>query len=113
MAGKASVIQSQKKAWWQRLRTAQSGAVDTAAYLLIATIVGIGAIVGLATVRDQFVQELGDIAIALENLDQSYSFTIGSQTSSFSDMGTGPTDPDGSEPAGISLQQPASEETDN
>lgn len=45
--------------------------------LLIGSIVVIGSIVGLVTFRDQVVQELGDLAVALESLDQSYTSSIG------------------------------------
>lgn len=96
--------------WWKRLRTDESGAVNAASYLLLATIVGIGMIVGLVVVRNQIVQELGDIAVALESLDQSYSFTIGTQTVRFRDKPTDLRDPRGREPAGISVQEEAREE---
>lgn len=43
------------------------GAV-TVEYLLLVTIVGIGVIVGLATVRDAMVSELEDIANAISQI---------------------------------------------
>jgi pilus assembly protein Flp/PilA len=43
------------------------GAV-TVEYLLLVTIVGIGVIVGLATVRDAMVAELEDIAAAIAQI---------------------------------------------
>jgi len=82
----------------------------------------IGVLVGLVTLRDQVVQEVGDMATAVGNLNQSYSFsgatiTFGGSTftvagSSFADMtdlgetGTNEgsnTDPPNAAPAGIDL----------
>lgn len=59
-----------------RLWREETGATSPAALLLLVTIVVLGAIVGLATLRDQIVQEFGDVGIALESLDQSYSVVI-------------------------------------
>lgn len=58
-----------------RLWQDQSGAVVSAELVIIATILVLGAIVGLTTVRDQVVQELGDLAAAVASLNQSYSFS--------------------------------------
>ncbi len=52
----------------------ESGFIVSSDLLLISTILVIGLLVGLATVRDQIVQELGDVAVAVGNLNQSYSF---------------------------------------
>ena len=43
--------------------------------ILIATVVVIGMIVGLVTVRDSIVQELGDLALAIGNMNQSFYWT--------------------------------------
>jgi len=43
--------------------------------VLIGTILVIGMIVGLASVRDQVIQELGDFAMAISQVNQSYSFS--------------------------------------
>ncbi len=53
----------------------QAGAVLSAELILVATILVLGMIVGLTTVRDQVVQELGDVAIAIASMNQSYSFS--------------------------------------
>lgn len=45
-------------------------------YLLLVVIVAIGSIVGLVNIRDQFVQEYGDLSVGLESLDQSYSINV-------------------------------------
>jgi hypothetical protein len=57
-----------------RLWSDQSGFVISSELILVATILVIGMIAGLATVRDQVVTELADIAAAISDLDQSYSF---------------------------------------
>lgn len=44
--------------------------------ILIAAIAAIGIIVGLAVVRDAIVQEFGDVAVALDRLDQSYDVSV-------------------------------------
>lgn len=59
------------------------GFIISSELVLVATILVIGMIVGLTTVRDQVVQELGDIAMAFSDLTQSYSFTgVSGHTSS-------------------------------
>lgn len=59
----------------RRLWNDQSGAVVSAELVIVATILVLGMIVGLTTVRDQVVQELGDLAIAIASLNQTYSFS--------------------------------------
>jgi hypothetical protein len=78
----------------------------------MATLLALGVIVGLVTVRDQVVQQLGDIAAAIASLDQSYTITIGTQTSTFVDVADPvlTSDPSGSEPAGISVRAAATPE---
>jgi hypothetical protein len=51
------------------------GFVATADLIMISTIIVLGALVGLVTMRDQVVQELGDLAVAIGHLNQSYSFS--------------------------------------
>lgn len=63
----------------------RAGAIDSGGYLLLITIVGIGMVCGLVTFRDKMAQELGDVASALEQIDQSYSFTVGTVTSQYLD----------------------------
>lgn len=53
----------------------EAGFVVSAELVLIATILVIGLIVGWATVRDQVVQELGDVAAAISNINQSYTWS--------------------------------------
>lgn len=52
------------------------GSADIFALILATAVVGIGGMVGLVQIRDQVSQELGDIAVALDNVDQSFSYTI-------------------------------------
>jgi len=58
-----------------RLWTDDAGFVISAELVLIAAILVIGLLVGLATVRDQLVQELADIAAAVTQTNQSYVFS--------------------------------------
>ena len=51
----------------------ETGFVATADLVLITTIVVLGLLVGLVTLRDQVLQELGDVATAVGQLNQSYS----------------------------------------
>lgn len=66
-------------------RRPRKGAIDSGSYLLLITIVGIGMVCGLATFRDKVAQEMGDLASSLEQIDQSYSFTVGAVTSQYTD----------------------------
>lgn len=50
------------------------GFVVSSELVLIATIVVIGLITGLVTVRDQVILELADVADAISEIDQSYSY---------------------------------------
>lgn len=53
----------------------EAGFIVSAELVLIATIMVIGLIVGMATVRDQVIQELADVAQAISNVNQSYSWS--------------------------------------
>ena len=80
----------------------QRGESSSISLILLTTILALGAVAGLTTLRDQIVQELGDIALALENINQSYT----AAGSTFVDTGPFPTDPEGSEPACLDLSIP-------
>lgn len=58
-----------------RLWTEECGALIAAEMLLIMSILVIGVIVGLAAVRDSIVTELADVAQAIANVNQSFSFS--------------------------------------
>ena len=47
----------------------------SAEIMLVATILVIGMIVGLKSVRDAVLTELADVAQAISNVDQSYSYS--------------------------------------
>ena len=76
--------------------------------ILFSSIMCIGAMVGLTTFRDQIVQQFGDTAMALENINQTWSAgTFGG----FVDTGTPTTDPIDSPPAGLGFTPPTPEGT--
>jgi hypothetical protein len=58
-----------------RLWTEDCAAIIAAEMLLVMSILVIGLIVGLAAVRDSIVTELADVAQAIANVNQSFSFS--------------------------------------
>lgn len=58
-----------------RLLTDESGFIISAELVLVATLVVIGMVVGLAEVQHSVVAELNDVADAIGNLNQSYCFS--------------------------------------
>jgi hypothetical protein len=60
----------------RRLARCERGDSSPMAMVLVTTIVVIGVIVGLATIRDAVVQEYGDAAVLLDNLDQTVSVQV-------------------------------------
>lgn len=63
------------KAFAQRFWNEQTGAIVSAEIMLVATILVIGSIVGLKSLRDSVVTELADVGQALSNIDQSFCYT--------------------------------------
>ena len=57
-----------------RLWTEETGAILSAEVMLVASILVIGVIAGLSSLRASVVTELADLAQALGNVNQSYSF---------------------------------------
>jgi len=57
----------------KRLWNDEVGAILSAEVVLIATILVIGVVVGLASLRDAVVSELADVGGAIAAVDQSYS----------------------------------------
>ena len=101
----------------QRVWKDEAGFVVSTELVLIATILVIAMVVGLATVRNHVVQELGDVALAIGNLNQSFMWTgvegrqgsSGASGSVFADEtdfcdGALGEDSSGTAPAGISVQ---------
>ena len=74
----------------RRLFDDERGATASMEMILIGTIVILGMIVGLTTWRDAIVQELGDSAAAVSELNQSYRFAENTINRTF------PTDDGGS-----------------
>ena len=60
---------------FRKLWNDENGFIVSSELVLIATILVIGMIVGLKSVRDSVVTELADVAQAIANLDQSYSYS--------------------------------------
>ena len=62
-----------------RLWKEEAGAIVSAEIMLVMTILVLGVVVGLKSVRDSVVTELADVAQAIANVDQSifYSGTSG------------------------------------
>ncbi len=87
----------------------QGGSVSPFATVLMVTILVIGIIPGIATLRDHIVQKYGDMAVSLETIDQSYSFTVNGVTSEYVDSNS-LTDPGGDAPADLDLTISASSE---
>lgn len=58
----------------QKLWNDERGFVVSSELVLIATVLVIGLLVGMVSLRDQVIQELGDVADALSEMTQSYSF---------------------------------------
>ena len=85
----------------------ESGESSAASILLITTLLALGVMVGLSTARNTLVQQLGDVGVALENIDQSYL----TPTSSFADPGPFPTDPVDLPPGCISVDVAATQES--
>lgn len=52
----------------------ESGAIVSTEIVLVITILGIGMVVGLTTLRNDVVTELADTAQAISNIDQGYSY---------------------------------------
>ena len=58
-----------------RLWNEETGAILSAEVMLVASVLVIGVIAGLASVRDSVTTELADLAQALGNINQSFSFS--------------------------------------
>jgi hypothetical protein len=58
-----------------RLWRDENGVVNSMDLILISTILVLGMIVGLVSLRNQVVQELSDTAGAIGSLNQGYSYT--------------------------------------
>ena len=70
-----------------RLWNEETGAIISAEIILVASILVIGIISGLKSLRDSVVTELADVAQALAQVNQSYSFGTIQGHHSFSNGG--------------------------
>lgn len=98
------------KKLWHRFWRDERAAVTSASVILTYSILALGAIVGLVCMRNQIVQELGDLGVAFDNLDQSYSVDWdgdGTIDASYTDPGPTLLDPSGAPAASIELDRPA------
>ena len=57
-----------------RLFREEDGALFTMEIILIATICGIGVVVGLSSFRDALSQEFGDVSAGLASIDHGYEY---------------------------------------
>ena len=73
----------------KRLWADQAGSVHSAEVMLVMTMLCVGMLVGMKSLRDSTVTEFADMAQALANLNQSYSLPaappVGAAESSFDD----------------------------
>ena len=84
----------------KRLWREDAGLVVTAEMIFGTALLVAGMIVGMVSLRDQVVQEFGDLSAALESLDQSFHVD---GWASYDDPDTA-SDPEGQEPSGLSVQ---------
>ncbi|MBS0265407.1 MAG: hypothetical protein JSS02_25960, partial [Planctomycetes bacterium] len=59
----------------KKLWNDEAGAIISAELILVATIVVLGSIVGLASLRDAIVTELADVGAAIGSLNQTFQFS--------------------------------------
>jgi hypothetical protein len=59
-----------------RLTRDERGSVAAMSTIFLTVLLGLGVLGGLVIVRDHLVQEFGDFGVALNNLDQSFSYEI-------------------------------------
>ena len=101
----------------------EAGFVVSSELVLVATMLVLGMIVGLTSLRNQVVQELGDLAVAIGNFEQSYQFSsvIGHTASTAGSMfvdnddycDNGGIDPINDPPACIDVDGPPMIEVDD
>ena len=78
----------------------ESGFVASTGWILFSAVFIVGVTVGMVALRNQIVQEFGDMAAALDQLDQSFSIEDGASYTDSSSF----DDPIDAEPAGLSVQ---------
>ena len=92
------------RAFWQDER----GTIEVSSWLALVVMVALGMIVGLTNLRNEITQQFGDVAQALETLDQSYSYTVNNVTSTYEDSTVFTPPVPNQSPAGIDIDIAAS-----
>jgi Flp pilus assembly pilin Flp len=103
-----------KRLLLKRLWRDVDGGVEYISLILITAVVAMAGVVGLVQVRNQVTQEFGDAAVALDTLDQSFTYTIQVDTlgngsfaytksAAYADPGPTLTDPADAPPACLVL----------
>ncbi len=109
----------------KRLYRDESGVIASLDLILLSVLLGLGILVGVVSLRNQVVQEFGDLSTAIGSLDQSYSYVgdkapklnckdcwvAGSSYKDRSDVGD-ECDAPGQAPAGISVAEGPLSEND-
>ena len=100
-----------------RLWRDEYGALGAGDYILMVTIICIGSVAGLATVRDAVLQDMGDVGAAMECISQSYTVNATTANGVVLDYGYQDTflvsDPEREAPLGIEIGgAPSGGETD-
>ncbi len=94
----------------------EAGFIVSADLILVSSILVLGMMVGLVSIRDQIIQELGDVSMAFAGLRQDYdwdgitghtSSVAGSVFQDATDFCDAVGDPAGLEPGGIFVRQGA------
>ena len=81
----------------------QRGSIELSSWIALIVMVALGLIVGLSNVRMELTQQFGDVAQALETLDQSYSYTVNNVTSTYTDSNIYGSPTPGNAPAGLEV----------
>jgi len=93
-----------------RLLRDQRGTIEVSSWFALVVMVALGLLVGLTNMRNEITQQFGDVAQALEALDQSYSYSVNSVTSTYNDVPALDIQVPSEPPAGIDVQFAASSE---
>ena len=88
----------------------ERGTIEISSWFALVVMVAMGSIVGLSNLRMEITQQFGDVAQALEAIDQSYSYTVNNVTSTYADSTVFPAPTVGTEPAGIDVTYPGAPE---
>lgn len=88
----------------------QRGTIELSSWIGLVIMVALGLLVGLSNIRMEITQQFGDVAQALEALDQSYSYTVNNVTNSYSDTSIYGAPTPGNAPAGLEVNYAGSPE---